>query len=315
MNCKKILTILLSLAAMFLLMALPWIDLNSPRSVDLTQREFLSMSRSADAITYAVLPQYSRLTTYENNADFVEYLQKATGLRVVQVFPANFQEHLRMLKRGEIDISYMNPVSYVHAATNGAKAFAKPAPEGIEHSMKTDIVTRKDNNEINSLKDCFGKRWIALDRLSCTGYNLPMAYFLDNGIKKSNFSSLAFTSGSSGLQEKALLFVQSGKYDFTTIPGGSLQAMRDSINIDNFKVIPTSATCTSWVFAASKHLNPAVLEKISEAMQLLNPEVPAHKMVLDNLRIKKIIPSFDSEFDPVRDIVRRVNPEADTESM
>ncbi len=315
MNSKKILLFFLGLAVMLFLVALPWIDLNKPRVVNLAQREFMGMSRPNDAITYAVLPQYSRLVTYEKNADFVEYLHKITGLRVVQVFPASFQEHLKMLKRGEIDISYMNPVSYIHAAKDGARAFARPAPEDTEHRLTTDIVTRKDNNKINRIDDCVGKRWIALDRLSCTGYTLPMAYFLDNGIKKNNFSALSFTSGSSGLQEKALLSVQSGKYDFTTIPGGSLHTTRGSINVDNFKVISTSDTCSSWVFAASKHLSPAILKKISDSMLLLNPEIPSDKVVLDNMNMKKIIPTSDSEFDSVREIVRRVHPDNDTEAL
>ena len=96
------------------------------KKIDLAKREEITVIKPLAAVTYAYLPQYSHTVSYQRHHLLVEYLSQATGLTIRQVFPDTFDEHMNMVGRGEIDISFSNPFVYVQIASRyGARAFAR----------------------------------------------------------------------------------------------------------------------------------------------------------------------------------------------
>ena len=86
------------------------------KKVDLSKLEEITVIKPPAAVTYAYLPQYSHSVSYQRHHQLVEYLAKTTGLAIRQVFPDTFDEHMNMVGRGEIDISFSNPFVYVQIA-------------------------------------------------------------------------------------------------------------------------------------------------------------------------------------------------------
>jgi phosphonate transport system substrate-binding protein len=274
--------------------------------VDMTKRQESVVPAPKAGITYAYLPQYSHTTSYKHHHLLVEYLAKATGLSIRQVFPNTFDEHVKMVAQGQIDISFTNPFVYIKLARQGARGFARTVKTQGKADFRSEIICRSDNRALKTLADCRGKRWIAVDPLSAGGYLFALGHFHDLGIKKQDFAEIAFASSAGGKQENVVLAVLAGKYDFGTIREGTLDVLRGRIDPDQIRILARTNAYPEWLFAARKGLDVAIVDKIAQAMFALTPSIPEHAAVLEAARLHGIIPARDQDFDQVRELARKL---------
>lgn len=271
--------------------------------VDFSRREEVSIPKPRENLTYAYLPQYSPAVSYLRHHRMVEHLARATGLSIRQIFPLTFDEHMSLFAQGRIDISYSNPFVYTKLANRyGAKAFARIfEPSGMD-TFSGQVIVRADNEEIRSLEDCRGKRWIATDESSAGGYLFPLGLFWDHGIRKEDFAEVSFA----GNQERVVYAVFAGEYDIGAIRTGTLDIMRGRIPVEEIRVLAESPQYPSWVYATRGGLDPKVVEKIRAAMTSLDPDVPEHRAILAPAGILRIVPAADRDFDPVRELMGKI---------
>ena len=274
--------------------------------VDMSVREEIRVPEPAPAITYAYLPQYSHRVSYLRHNQLIEYLSRVTGLSIRQVFPDTFEEHRRMVESGEIDISFSNPLTYIHIADTGARAFARIIEPSGSPTFRGQIITRKDNRSILKLKDCIGKSWVAVDPLSAGGYLYALGLFLENGITISDFRDISFAPGPGGKQEKVALAVYAGKYDIGSIREGTLDVVRDKINVDKIKIVAETKAYPGWVYAARRGLSPEITNKISSAMFGLSMDSPVEAKILTRAGMRGIIPAEDGDYNSVRDLIKEL---------
>lgn len=274
------------------------------QKIDLSKREAVYVKEVENAITYAYLPQYSHTVSYQRHHLLIEYLKKETGLNIKQVFPDTFDEHMRMVEQGKIDISFSNPCVYVKIAHRfGASAFAQVIEVYGKKNFRGQIICRSGNKKIKTLEDCKGKRWIAVDPSSAGGYLYPLGHFYDHGITKKDFAEIAFSPGPGGKQEKVVLAVYAGKYDIGSIREGTLNVVADKIDIGRIRVIAHSKWYPCWVYASRRELDQESVGKIRDALLKLNYDNPEHRKILDMADITGVTPSKDSEFNSVRDLL------------
>jgi phosphonate transport system substrate-binding protein len=275
--------------------------------VNLDKRQTADLAEEENAITYAYLPQYSHTVSYQRHRLLVEYLRRETGLNIKQVFPNTFDEHLSMVGQGRIDISYSNPFIYVKMAHHyGAQAFARAVEVYGKENFRGQIICRADNQEIRSLADCRGKRWIAVDPGSAGGYLYPLGHFIENGINREDFAAIDFAPGPGAKQENVVLAVYAGKYEIGSIREGTLNVVADKIDISEIRVIANSRWYPGWVFAVRKGLGAETGAKIKQALCRLDFGDPRHKEVLDAADIVGIISADDKDFDGVRELSARL---------
>ena len=154
-----------------------------PVKVSLDKRQEITFRPQSPAITYAYLPQYSNTESFQRHHRLVEYLSEQTGLPIRQVFPETFDNYISMFGQGKIDISFSNPFIYVKLANRyGAKAMARIVETNGRAEFRGQIIARKDNKNIQSIEDCRGKSWVAVDPSSAGGYLFPLGLFIDHGI-------------------------------------------------------------------------------------------------------------------------------------
>jgi phosphonate transport system substrate-binding protein len=275
---------------------------DAPRPIDFNLREEVSIQTdSADRLTYAYLPQFAHTVAFERHHRLVAYLRQTTGLEVVQIFPDTFDEHMRMVGQGQIDISFSNPYIYVMMAHNYcARAFARIIEEGGHERFRGEIVVRADNPAIHSIADCRGKRWVAVDPFSAGGYLYALGLFLDHGIRPRDFAEIAFAPGPGGKQEKVILAVLAGQYDVGSVREGALAVLADKIDPDAIRVIGRTRWYPGWVYAARDGLDPAIVDRVRRALTALDIKDPAQREILERARFTAIVPSDDGEFDQVR---------------
>lgn len=275
--------------------------------VDLTKRGEIVVSHESGVITYAYLPQYSHRTSYQRHHPLIEYLRKDTGLKIEQIFPDTFDEYIKMVAQGKIDISFSNPMVFAFLAKSyGSRAFARVIEPDGKAEFRGIVFTRSDNTAIQSLQDCRGKRWYAVDPASAGGYLFDLGLFYEHGLKKEDFEEIAFAPGPGGKSEKVVLAVYAGKYDFGTAREGTLDVVADKIDISEIKVIAHTRWYPGWVYSARKGLDMGIQTRISASLLKLDPGNPQHRLILESAHFSKIIPSNDKEFEALNDLISRV---------
>ena len=274
--------------------------------VDLSKREKVVAPMQVEAITYAYLPQYSHTISFERHRKLLEYLRRTTGLSLRQIFPDTFDEHIMMVERGEIDISYSNPFVYIKLAQAGATAFARIIEPSGKPNFQGQIICRQDNPTIQNIADCRGKRWIAVDPGSAGGYLFPLGLFYDNGIRREDFGKVDFAPGPGGKQEKVVLGVHAGAYDIGTIRKGTLAVVAGKIDLSEIRVLAETRPYPGWVYAARKGLDPSVVEAISSAMFALDSGTDSNDEILQAAGMRGIIPAVDMDYDPVRELADKL---------
>ncbi|HTZ18198.1 MAG TPA: phosphate/phosphite/phosphonate ABC transporter substrate-binding protein, partial [Dissulfurispiraceae bacterium] len=157
-------------------------------SVDLSKRSDIAVTRETGVVTYAYLPQYAHSISYQRHHKLVEYLRRETGLKIEQIFPDTFDEHIKLVGQGKLDISFSNPMVYaIIAKRYGSRAFARIVEPNGKAEYRGLIITRSDNKAIHNLQDCRGKRWYAVDPASAGGYLYGLGHFYEHGIRKEDF--------------------------------------------------------------------------------------------------------------------------------
>ena len=278
-----------------------------PRYVNMQKRVDLAVPGPPEGITYAYLPQYSHTVSFRRHDPLIRYLRQETGLSIRQVFPDTFDEHLNMVKQGRIDISFSNPLVYVRMADDfGSRAFARIVEPGGRTMFRGQIITRTDHSGISTIQDCRGKKWIAVDPNSAGGFLFDLGYFMDQGLSREDFSEISFAPGPGGKQEKVVLAVHAGKYDIGSIREGTLDIVRDKIDLSRIRVLAHTPWYPGWVYAARKDFDPATLEKISDALKRLDPAIPEQRMILAQAGFERVIPSRDGEFNTIRTLMHKV---------
>lgn len=287
----------------------PGYDEDEPaRRVDMSRRREMTAPTQEAAITYAYLPQYSHTTSYKRHRLLVEYLRRTTGLPLRQVFPNTFDEHVKMVAQGQIDISFSNPFVFMRLERQGARCFARTIRATDRPSGRTEfaseIICRSDNPTLRTLADCRGKRWIAVDPLSAGGFLFALGHFMEHGIRRQDFAEIAFAPGPGGKQENVVLAVLAGSYDFGTIREGTLDVLRGRVDLDQIRVLARTRAYPEWVFAARKGLDPQVTDAVARAMFALDAANPEHKAILEAASLRAILPAGDRDLDAVRELVR-----------
>lgn len=274
--------------------------------VDLTKREKIVAPRLKEAITYAYLPQYSHTISFQRHRALLKYLRTVTGLPLRQIFPDTFDEHIKMVERGEIDISYSNPFVYIKLAEAGATAFARIIEPSGKPDFQGQVICRRDNPTIETISDCRDKRWIAVDPGSAGGYLFPLGLFYDNGIGVRDFATVDFAPGPGGKQEKVVLAVHAGAYDIGTIRKGTLEVVAGKIDLGDIRVLAETRPYPGWVYSARKDLDPVVVKALAQAMFALNYTYDDQREILDAAGMRGIIPAKDMDYDPVRELADKL---------
>lgn len=278
-----------------------------PTYVDFSEREEIGFEEAPNTITYAYVPQYFHRVSFERHHSLIEYLKRETGLPIRQVFPDSFDDYIKMAGQGKIDISFANPFIYAKVAQRyGVRAFARIIELDGRENFRGQIICRSDNKEIQTVEDCKGKRWVAVDASSAGGYLYALGHFFDHGIRRDDFSEIVFVPGPGGQQEKVVLAVYNGRYDIGSVREGTLDLVADKIDLSQIKVLAYTPYYPGWMYAYRKGLDPKVLSAIKGVLLKIDCLSPEDRPICDAAHFAGIIPAEDSDYDSIRELAAKV---------
>lgn len=284
--------------------------------VDLSKRIIIEPQKIKPTLTYAYLPQYSHETSFERHTLLVDYLQKTLSQPIQQIFPDTFMSFFQMVQHGEVDIAFVNPVMYVALEQEdpaNISLLAKIEELSNKSLFSSEIIVRHDNKNIQTIADCAGKRWIAVDPLSAGGFVFALGLFYEHGLSMQDFAVVDFAHGPGGKQEKAIMGVYTGQYDFATVRDGSVSLMNTTLDISTLRVVARTKEFPSWIFIARKGLDSELKKRVQDALLALSVQdtdeqsnVQARR-ILEQAHIHAIVPTSKGEYDPIRAIMQNIN--------
>ncbi|WP_088536852.1 phosphate/phosphite/phosphonate ABC transporter substrate-binding protein [Geobacter sp. DSM 9736] len=241
------------------------------------------------------------------------YLSEKTGVEFVAV-PVDTHDYEKRFKAGEFTFTHTNSLLYIilqHHYQLGLLATEKRGRFGARTAGS--IIARKGSG-INKLADIKGKSMIFGPMMAPTGYLAEYDLMLRSGIDpEKDLSYYAIPSGSFK-HEKVIYGVLFDKFDVAAAPALDLEVMakEGKISPDDFVILGQTPIIPYCTFGVAKGADPKLAEKVRKALLELKPsdtvEVDGEKVkVLKAAWIDGYEELPDKEYDPIREMAKRVN--------
>ncbi|RCJ21668.1 phosphonate ABC transporter substrate-binding protein [Nostoc sp. ATCC 43529] len=206
------------------------------------------------------------------NTEEIQNKQNAIAISLDFQIGKSYQEITDLLVQDKLDMAYLGPLSYLEAVDRGAKI--EPLVTAIDKHTgepwyRACIIVKQDS-PIKTLKDLKGKRIAFVDKLSTSGYLMPLATFKKLGIDyKRDFYQVIYT----GSHNKSLNALEDGIVDAaaTNISSYFKQQKTGKLTPENSRVVWQSAPILNFPIVVSKKLPPELIQRLKQAF-ISSPE-------------------------------------------
>lgn len=162
-------------------------------------------------LVFGVIPAENAAQVTERYKDFLEYLSKEIGVKVVLRTASDYAAVIEGQRAEQIHIAYYGPASYARAYMTGAKIspFAiEVAKGGVKGYYSVFYV--KANSPYKAIADLKGKNLGLVDPNSTSGNNVPRFALNNMNIKPEDFFGKVVYTGS---HTNAVMALQQGTVD------------------------------------------------------------------------------------------------------
>jgi phosphonate transport system substrate-binding protein len=244
--------------------------------------------------------------TYEGIA---AYLTRRLGEPAALLGAVAWDERLRMLDAGRIDIAFMCGLPYSQRRDQPdppvellcAPVMAAPRYGG-RPIYYTDVIVRRDS-PVRTFADLRGRVYAYNDPGSHSGYNLPRHHLLTLGETSGYFGRVV----ASGSHLSSIRLVLEGAVDASGIDsqvleleGQSRPELREAL-----RVVESIGPSPIPPVVVSTRL-PALLRGRLRELLLGMHEDPEGQAILAAGLLRRFVPVEDRDYDPIREMVRRV---------
>lgn len=251
----------------------------------------LGDSAIADDFKIGVLAKNGATKAMAKWGPLGSYLSEAVPGDNFTVIPLDFDAVMPAIENAEVDYFLVNSSMFVTAMVkyqSSAVATMINARQGMPlKSFGGVILTYADRDDINSLDDIKGKKFMAVQESSFGGWQMAYKEFKDNGIDpQTDFASLEF----GGKHDNVVFAIQNGTVDAGTVRTDTLERMAAAGDIDmsEFKIISSkkyddfpfvisTTLYPEWPFAKTTATSDADAQKVLDALLALDSQSPAAK--------------------------------------
>jgi phosphonate transport system substrate-binding protein len=241
------------------------------------------------------------------------YLSQKTGVDFEAV-PVDTHDYEKRFKAGEFTFTHTNSLLYIILQHNYQLDLLATEKRGRFGSRTAGSIIARKGSGITKLADIRGKSVVFGPMLAPTGYLAEYDLMLRSGIDpEKDLSYYAIPSGSFK-HEKVVYGVLFGKFDVAAAPALDLEMMtkEGKITPDDFVILGQTPIIPYCTFGVAKGADPKLVEKVRKALLEIKPsdtvEIDGEKVkVLKSAWIDGFEELPDKEYDPIREMARRVN--------
>jgi phosphonate transport system substrate-binding protein len=248
------------------------------------------------ALKVALLPDESPATIIRKNEPLRAYLASALKRDIELIVTTDYSSMIEAMRRGQIDVGYFGPLSYVLLKNRmpGATAFAAKL-EGTSPTYTAVLIAGADSG-VTKPEDLKGKTVAFGDPASTSSHLIPTSMLARGGLKAGIDYKKVFV----GAHDAVAVAVQNGNAQ-----GGGLSRYlfsslveQGTIKSDRVKVIAESERYPNYPWVLSPELSPELKESIKAAFYGLKD--PA---ILKPLKADGFGPVTDADYDVIRGLV------------
>jgi len=238
-------------------------------------------------IRFAAVPAEQDAQLAESYRVTTEILKAELGVDVEFFQAADYAGVIEALIADRVDLAQFGPFAYVLAIARGAKATAVGVMTGDpneEPGYQSYLVARADNNQINTIQDIKGKKVCLVDPASTSGYLVPFALMLDEGIDPNKDIDIILAGG----HDTSVIEVAAGTCD----AGFAFDDMVDTLLIERGEIEPGEIKIVqkSFVIAGSPM---AMRTGLPASLQAAITDVIQNKVNVDWAVANGYCPSVD----------------------
>lgn len=217
-----------------------------------------------------------------------KYLSEQTGMKVVFTPVSDYAAVVESLATRKIDLAWLGGFTFVQAKirTNGTAIPIVQREEDAKFTSK--FITASPG--VQSLADLKGKTFAFGAPSSTSGSLMPRFYLLQAGLNpEKDFKNVAF----SGAHDATVAFVAAGKADAGVLNASVWDKLVEQKKVDTSKVrvFATTPTYFDYNWTVRGDLDPALVQKLTQAFLQLDPANPQHQEILALQRAAKFIPT------------------------
>ena len=231
----------------------------------------------------------------------LDWLEKKTGHRFIVVSTNSYQQMIDYTADGTLDFVSISPAPYILAKKRNNKLKVilieqRFIGDASSSSYKSLIISRKDNEKVETINDLKNKKFGFVSKESTSGYNYPMKMFIDEGINISEYFNKIYFLGSHPRVTDA---VKHGSIDAGatwTFNYSKAQAKYGDI----FRILWESSDIPNLALVANGNIPEKDILLIKNLLININPEL------LKGIPADGFISGDDSFYDGVRDVLKSV---------
>lgn len=243
-------------------------------------------------------------------APFATFLGQQAGRPggVVFVTPV-YSGVLQALQSDQIDVAYLNPLSYVLAVQQFRNTPEHLVPLGMFYFHKSltykGVIFVRADSGITSIKDLKGKSFAFADRTSTSGYLYPAGLMKEAGLDPAKDVKPVNITGTA-----SVMAVYNGQAaGGATYQGGVELAFTDPVTgkvdqskVKQFRILAVTDPIPNGMIVARGNLDAATIAKLKRGLMAMNTDPQGLKALkaVPNGGWDKMAPPDDSIFNSVR---------------
>jgi phosphonate transport system substrate-binding protein len=266
------------------------------------QRAQAPVERKSDGLTLAVHPFDTPSRLVERFQPLCDYLGEEIGTPVRVHVAISYEDQIRRIADGSVDLAYMGPTPYLRAhdkyMNDPSRAIEPIAGEEEYYSV---FVVRR-SSDITRIDDLKGKTVAFGSHRSFSSHYMPRALLMKHGLALGDLKDYAFLDR----HERVALAVLHGDYD----AGGVNRWVADKYMDQGagLKVIAVSPPLPPHAIVARVGLGAELVGKVRRA--LLEPDEAGKRRLAAFGQPSSFVPVTDAQFDFARRIVAALENES-----
>ena len=250
-----------------------------------------------EALIFAVHPYLPATELVKRFAPLADYLGRGIGQPVTLKISKDYKEHIDLVGRGDADIAYMGPASYVRMTDRyGIKPLLARLEIMGKPVFKGAIIVRRES-KIHDLADLAGKRFAFGNPASTMSHLVPRYMLIDEGVEISELAGYTHLK----THNNVALSVLVGDFD----AGAVKEEVFYKYEERGLRALAWTPAISEHVFVAGSALSPKKADVLRTALYNLKNTGEGEEIMkgIKNT-MTAMVPAKDGDYDNLRHILR-----------
>ncbi|NBG87268.1 phosphate/phosphite/phosphonate ABC transporter substrate-binding protein [Isachenkonia alkalipeptolytica] len=266
---------------------------------------FTGCSEEEEVLTMGFVPMRDGEQLIESLEPLEEMISREMGITVEAFTATNYVGVVEGLGSGQVDFGFIPPFAY--ALANGesdARVALTVLNASGESSYQSQFLVREDS-DIESFEDLYGKTVAFVDPSSTSGYLFPGAHLYDQGIDMEEDISYLYSGG----HDQSLQLLLSGDVDAAvTFVDARERYQEDFPNaLVETRVLGHTEKIPNISVTISDSLDPETEEKLQEALIKIGDTKEGAELLAELFNIHGFVIAEDRDYDIIRDTAKIMN--------